>query len=165
MPTPTYNLIASNVLTSTATDITFSSITGSYQDLILVVRASTSALAYIGTRLNNDTGSNYQNLFAEGTGSGSPVSSIFTDTNGWLTPGNAARPNTGSVTLAIAHFNDYSSAEKHKLVLVRANNQTNGTVMQTYRWPTVDPITIIQVRTSSGNFEVGSAFYLYGIVS
>lgn len=164
MPTPTYDLIASSVLSSSASSVTFSSISGSYRDLVLVINASTTALSYLSYRLNGDTGNNYSVVYGEGTGSVAQSSS-FTDTFGYLIPGDAGRSNTGLRSLTIANFQDYSATDKHKVQLVRANNSTTGTSMSASRWASTAAITSIVVATTAGSFESGSSFYLYGIVS
>lgn len=165
MPTSTYDLIASNVLTGTATSVTFSSIPATYRDLILVIRASTSSLSYLTYRLNGDTGANYLTVYAEGTGSLAQSSTVI-DSFGYFVPGDAGRSNTGSATLTIANFQDYSATNKHKTQLVRANNTTTGTSMSASRWASTSAInSIVVAPTGAANFEVGGTFYLYGLVS
>jgi ethanolamine utilization microcompartment shell protein EutL len=66
----TYEPIATTTLGSAAASYTFSSISGSYTDLILVVDATTTA----GNRalqlvLNSDTGTNYSATYITGDGS------------------------------------------------------------------------------------------------
>ena len=68
MPTPTYDLLASSVLGSNTATVSFSSIPSTYQDLVLVVNASATALAFGRVRVNDDfstyryvIGSNYNN--------------------------------------------------------------------------------------------------------
>ena len=57
--TATYDLVASNVLTSTAASVSFSSIGASYRDLIIVIDAAVGTSASLNCRVNSDTGSNY----------------------------------------------------------------------------------------------------------
>jgi hypothetical protein len=64
MATPTYDLIDSVTLSSSATSVTFSSITQDYRDLILVCEASSnnSPAGFYG-RYNGDTANNYHTVF------------------------------------------------------------------------------------------------------
>ncbi len=69
MATPTYHLIDSTVLSSSASSVTFSSISQDYRDLILVATGTTSTATYRAVQLNGDTGSNYSYVNAAGDGS------------------------------------------------------------------------------------------------
>jgi hypothetical protein len=65
----TYEPIATNTLGSATATVTFSTISGSYTDLILVISAFTGDdLAAYTIRLNGDTGSNYSVTSLEGQG-------------------------------------------------------------------------------------------------
>ena len=68
MPTSTYDLIASNVLGSSASSIEFASISSSYRDLVIVVTATNSSLAQLRVRPNGQT-TNLSSVTAEGNGS------------------------------------------------------------------------------------------------
>ena len=70
MPT-TYEPIATTTLGSAQTSVTFSSISGAYTDLVLVINAGNSGGTGYGIALqcNNDTGSNYSFTQLYGTGS------------------------------------------------------------------------------------------------
>ena len=61
--TSTYEKIASTTLGSAAADITFSTISGTYTDLVLVLGSLTTASASqrIRMQLNSDTGTTYSN--------------------------------------------------------------------------------------------------------
>ena len=75
----TYDAIATQTLSSAAASVTFSSIAGTYTDLVLVtsIRKSTTGVsAYL--RANNDSGTNYSTTYLYGSG----TSAISTrDTN------------------------------------------------------------------------------------
>jgi hypothetical protein len=57
----TYEPIATTTLGSDAVSVTFSTISGAYTDLVLVmnIRGSSDIESDIGMQLNSDTGSNY----------------------------------------------------------------------------------------------------------
>ena len=69
--TATYEKIATNTLGSAAASVTFSSISGSYTDLVLVCsgKSNTGSLDYTRIRVNSDTGSNYSRTYLGGNGS------------------------------------------------------------------------------------------------
>ena len=64
----TYTPLARTTLSSAAASVTFSNISGSYTDLVLVVSTiSVNGTAYM--TVNSDTGTNYSRTFMYGTGS------------------------------------------------------------------------------------------------
>ena len=164
MPTSTYDLIASNVLGSSAASVTFSSIPATYRDLILVVNALGSGGSnFPGIRYNSDSGGNYSWVHANGDGSLATSSSQTGQTYAIIT--NDGYPTTTTRAVMITSIMDYSATDKHKSALSRGNNASNGTSMVATRWANTAAITSIEVLAISNNFASGSSFYLYGIVS
>jgi hypothetical protein len=64
--TATYEKIATSTLGSTASDVTFSSISGSYTDLVLIVNETCSTGSGLNVQFNSDTGSNYSSTYMYG---------------------------------------------------------------------------------------------------
>lgn len=163
MPTPTYDLLASSVLSSSASSVTFSSIPATYRDLVLVAEMkSTSGTATVLLRVNGSS-TGYNTVVMAGSGS---VSSSTSASNGAETVlmWNSG-PTTTTALLSVAQFLDYSATDKHKSILIRAN-QANGFVEAlAARWANTAAINEIQAYTSPNAFASGSTFYLYGIVS
>jgi hypothetical protein len=160
MPTSTYDLIASNVLSSSASSVTFSSISGSYRDLVVVATPiSSSTGGSLNITVNGDTGSNYSRVLAEAngssTGSNSGTSTSFFAMWNYQEIGTSPSPY-------ILQLLDYSATNKHKTLLVRANNPTTALSMAAGRWANTNAITSI---TLTGGFAANSSFYLYGIVA
>lgn len=162
MPTQTYDLIASNVLTSNASSITFSSIPSTYRDLVLVA----SLVSQFGggssqIRLNSDAGSgNYSFVIAEGLGNSSGTGFIGSS-NGFVTCWNSSEIG-GYPTPVIYQFLDYSTTNKHKSILARANNVDSGVTMTAGRWANTSAITSIELIAS---LAANTRLDLYGIVS
>lgn len=153
MPTPTYDLIASNVLSSSASSVTFSSIPATYRDLIVVV---TSTGAGSGTmRFNGDTGSNYSTVAMYGDGS-SAFSMSGTGTDFIFA-------NMSEVSVSITQIMDYSATDKHKTVLGRYGRASGQVWARATRW--ANTAAINQITMTHGTFGAGATFYLYGIVS
>ena len=67
--TATYEKVQSTTLSSTQSTVTFSSISGAYTDLVLVMGGSNSANSDLRMRFNGDTGSNYSVTVLFGDGS------------------------------------------------------------------------------------------------
>lgn len=165
MPTPTYDLIASSVLTSSASSVTFSSISGSYRDLVLAVDFTNalSSNAQLYCEINGDTGTNYPNVRALGYGSGTESGVRTTDT--FFNFGNGIAANNGERLQVLASFLDYSVTDKHKTVLSRGNQATDGgALMIAGRWASTSAITSLYLYPSAGEFSSTSSFQLYGIV-
>jgi hypothetical protein len=159
MPTPTYDLIASNVLGSSAASVTFSSIPATYRDLVLVVEAAVvSSSNDLYLRFNGDTGSNYSEVTMRGA-----------DATSTSATRDAARVSQSGIMAAakgliITQILDYSATDKHKTLLSRSGG-TNGVNAIANRWANTSAITSIYLLTDSQNFAAGASFYLYGIVS
>jgi len=65
----TYTPIATNTLGSDTATVTFSSISASYTDLVLIINGGTASTGNFYVRFNSDTGSNYSYTALYGTGS------------------------------------------------------------------------------------------------
>jgi hypothetical protein len=159
MPTPTYDLIASTVLGSSVSSVTFSSISGSYQDLVAVVTATTSVNAQLRVRPNGQT-TNLSSVTAEGNGS-TTASVAYGANIGELNLYN----NLGSApSVQIIQFSDYAMTDRHKNLFIRANRAGTGVSMTAGRWASTSAITSIDLLPDGGTFSSGSTFYLFGIV-
>jgi len=163
MATPTYTLIDSTVLGSSASSVTFSSISQDYRDLVLVVELVSTNTSFAALRFNSDSGSNYSNVWMQGDGStASSSSQTTTYIRGFS---SAARTNPIMATFQIM---DYSATDKHKSTLTRSldpglSTPVDKTVAYAGRWASTSAITQIDVVAISNSYDVGSTFYLYGI--
>jgi hypothetical protein len=158
MPTPTYDLIASNVLSSSASSVTFSSIPGTYRDLVVISTVYQSSATNVQMRLNNNTGSIYSRVNMIGNGSTATSGSTTNDTTFPLCSGSQQ-----NVFLKTEIF-DYSATDKHKTILSREDGASVEVGARALRFGDTSAITQMQIYTSS-SFLAGSTFYLYGIVS
>ena len=161
MPTPTYDLIASSVLGSSAATVTFSSIVGTYRDLVLVSTTSDPTSFYL--QFNGDTGTNYYSVVMAGDGTtGSSRTYDATNImylNGWLATG-------AGLKMGVTHIMDYAQTNKHKVALHRFSQARTVVAAWTHRWAnTASAVTSIVLTSTGSNFNAGSTFYLYGIVS
>jgi hypothetical protein len=156
----TYEPIATQTLGSAAASVTFSSISGAYTDLVLVVAGTASGGDDILMQFNSDTASNYSYTILYGTGSvagsirGSNGTSIFVDYYGAMGTGQNNR---------IIQINNYSNTTTNKTSLVRANNAATGTDAIVGLWRSTSAINAIKLFMNSATFSTGSTFTLYGI--
>jgi hypothetical protein len=163
---PTYEPIATTTLGTAAASVTFSSISGSYTDLILVAQVTTAAATNMRIRFNNDSASNYSITWLGGTGSAANTGRETGNTAALLE--SNAYPNGGSSSIAqySIHLNRYSNTNTWKTFISRAANAGTGSDLSVGLWRSTSAINEIQVRTSSGgNISVGSTFTLYGIAA
>lgn len=157
MATPTYTPLANVTLGSSATSITFSSISQSYRDLVLVVNGP-AMFGDFSLRLNSDAGNNYSYVVMYGTGSAATAGRATSQSVAPISYNSASAPFS-----AIVNFMDYSATDKHKTFLTRGN-QANGFVLAyADRWSNTAAITSIQILNNT--YPTGTTFALYGIAS
>lgn len=162
--TATYDLIASNVLATTASSVTFSSLpTSGYRDLVVVMDFSTSTTSDMpGIRLNSDSGANYNTLLMLAGGSTAAAYYRTGRTSGWMEWYSASGSQIAQIEIM-----DYNTTNKHKTLLFRRDQGISLTSAGTIRWANTAAVTSLTLipaaETGSGNFNSGSTFYLYGI--
>lgn len=168
----TYESIATTTLGSAAATVTFSSISGSYTDLVLVMRVTGSSS--VGNEpvlmyFNNDTGGNYSVTRVYGNGS-TATSDRFSSNSGidagYLPGSNGTGPGT-----IIANIMNYSNTTTYKTILDRWESQAAASgsryvAAEVGLWRSTSAITEIDLVLGGGfNFNSGSTFSLYGIKS
>jgi hypothetical protein len=162
--TATYDCIATTTVTGTATSsITFSNISGSYTDLVLVLNGGTSGAANVHLRFNGDTGSNY--ITTGLSGGGSLSSSRSSAGSSAITNDYGYGENDMNLNIIIDIMN-YSSTATRKTFLSRSNHADNGTAIISGMWRDTSAITSIEILslfTGSPTFSIGTTFSLYGI--
>lgn len=161
MPTPTYDLLDSTTLGTSAASVTFSGISQSYRDLIIVIQGGGSGGGPVSFEIlpNGDTANGssvYMENFNDTAGSGTFTRLLFT--------------LDAQDSLSIIQVLDYSATDKHKPFLIRTNNANTATnySVSAYagRWASTAAITSIELTDVGGQtFDSGTSFYLYGIVS
>jgi len=162
----TYVAIAEQTLGSAAASVTFSSISGAYTDLVLVMSAvGTSAGLDIRVQVNSDTGSNYSitRLLGYTTATSNRATSAT-----YMQLTNSVGIGTTEPTTHLLQFNNYSNATTYKTMLVRYN-QFQGAYAEVAAevglWRSTSAITSITFSLSSSTYASGSTFSLYGIAA
>jgi hypothetical protein len=153
----TYEPIATTTLTTASASVTFSSISGSYTDLIIIasVKASTGTPDANFT-VNNDTGSNYSRtgLYGDGSTAGS-----FRNSN--VANAAFATINSTNFTPVKIQLQNYSNTTTNKTFLYSGGLDYPAATVFLYR--STSAITRVDFSISSGNYASGSTFTLYGI--
>ena len=161
MPTPTYTLIDSVTLTSSASSVTFSSISATGKgDLFISVDALHATQNSVQSIRFNGDSANYYMVSMLGDGSSAQSYSgsdtlIYSETP----VGTATRAN---YTFQIQ---DFSASDKHKSVLIRGNRSDANTSATAGRWASTSAITSLVLFPAAGSYAATSTFHLYQIVS
>lgn len=159
----TYEPIATQTLGSAAATVTFSSIPGTYTDLVLIIDSVASASTNnMDIQFNGDTGSNYSRTKLTGDGASATSSRTTSQTSIRLTGDGIV--TTGKSNHLVQIMN-YSNTTTYKTLLARANNAAYGldAVVGLYR--STSAITSLLLDLTAANFATGSTFTLYGIAA
>lgn len=159
----TYEPIATTTLGSNTASVTFSSIPGTYTDLVLI--ASTASATAGGNELNcqvnSDTGSNYSLTYLAGNGSTASSGRASNQTR-WA-PGEQSASFENPT---IMYFFNYSNTTTFKTMISRRNTVSNITSAFVNLWRSTSAINTIYLYNASGHlFLSGSTFTLYGIAA
>lgn len=156
----TYEPIATTTLGSAASEVEFTSISGSFTDIILVISngIQTGGGAF-RIQLNGDTGTNYSSTNIEGDGS-SATSARFSNLS-YLRLGQF----DDGISNVIVHFQNYSNTTTNKTVISRSNAPASKVSAWVGLWRDTDPITSMKVYISGQTWDSGGTFTLYGIAA
>lgn len=161
----TYEPIATTTLGSSQTTVTFSSISGSFTDLVLVCSMKMGASTYQPIlRFNSDTGSNYSSTSLYGNGS-SAGSARHTNQNGIYANPGAGAGTAGNFLPWIVNIMNYANTSTYKSTVERFNNADSVVNAGVGLWRNTSAITSVSLTAESGSndFQAGSTFTLYGI--
>ncbi len=163
--------IARTVLGSDTATVTFSSISGSYNHLKLIITARDTVSAVATTPLlqfNSDNGANYDwQIWYGVTGTAATVTALFAQTSGSLgvIPGATSTRASSRGQLEIL-IPDYATTTFEKSCMA-TNASTAGAgvlynLTSNIQWRNTAAITRIDLLAQT-NFKTGSIFTLYGI--
>jgi hypothetical protein len=157
-----YTALANVTLGSSAASVTFSSISQSYRDLVLVINASSTMSETQYYMKVNGNSSNYYSVWMAGNGSTTNSSSRGPSTE--YEPFYYSYITSSQIYNGIMNFMDYSATDKHKTALIRGNNASfYGTDALVFRWANTAAITSIALTPYGGSWATGSTFALYGV--
>jgi hypothetical protein len=153
-------LITSAVLTSAQANIVFTSITGAFDDLVLMMSLRSSADNAGGTIAFN-TGGSYRRVRFLGLGNTASFDNATVDyqVNTSVSTANVFSNGTIYIPNYIGStIKSYSSTSSNENNATAASNSIIGGI-----WASLDPITQITLTPGAGNFVAGSEVTLYGI--
>ena len=162
----TYTPIATTTGNGSSATVSFTSISGSYTDLVIVasVRNASNGASTMNIRFNTDSGSNYSftALYGTGTTASSNRASNQTViyTNGQI---NYIPTAANNFFMSLTSIMNYSNATTYKTCITR--NQQNATEAVIGLWRNTSAITQVDLRVDSGAFTTDSTFTLYGIAA
>jgi len=161
----TYEKIATNTLANATTaTVTFSSISGSYTDLVAVINTggTTSNLSSLQMRFNSDSGSNYSTTTLYGTGSAAASGRYTSQTQ--MPIGNIVNALPQDVNSnCIVQIQNYSNATTYKTSIARFNDSSRDVNTTVSLWRNTAAVTTVAFLTPLSFFASGSTFTLYGI--
>jgi len=165
----TYTPIATQTLSSAAASVTFSSISGSYTDLVIIANAG---ISNTGTtmvlRFNGDTGSNYSQTTLAGNGSAASTSRGFNATT--LGLNDTAAFNSSLEGNLIFNVMNYANTTKYKTLIGRfnrgsASNYPGAAAFAGLYRSTSAITSLVMFPQDGSNIISGSTFTLYGIAA
>lgn len=154
----TYTPIATTTASGSTNSITFSSISSSYTDLIIVVGGQQASPASAYVRFNSDTGTNYS--FTRLSGNGSTAAS---ERNTNMTSATCGVLYAEQYTWIIQIMN-YSNTTTYKTLLSRSNSANNVVTAYASLWRSTSAINSVTVLADT-NFNSGTVLSLYGILA
>jgi hypothetical protein len=160
----TYTPIATYTVPTAQASYTFSSIPGTYTDLVLVLNAGCSGATEQDTYvvINGDTGSNYSQTYM--AGDGSSASSGRASNVSDATIGYPIRPTL--ITTIICNFQNYSNSTTYKSWISKDASANSLMFTVVGLWRNTNAITSLLLKPSNGrDFLAGSTFTLYGIAA
>ena len=159
----TYESIATQTLSPTATTVTFSSIPSTYTDLVVVCAYNrVSGGNNISMRLNGDT-TNYSETYIEGDGTNVVSGRNANDSNmriAFIVGGTGTSQST-----MIINLQNYSNTTTYKTVLTRYSEGSTGVGASVGLWRSTASINSVEIGCAGINFATGSTFTLYGIAA
>ena len=160
----TYVALATQTLSSTASSVTFSSISQGYTDLVIIISGNGASTQSYQLQFNGEvTGTNYSLTYL--LGDGSAASSGRQTNQAYM---NAiGRQGTGSeFGTSLINLQNYSNTSTFKTVIARGGVASALTIATVGLWRNTAAIsTILITPESGGNINSGSTFSLYGIAN
>lgn len=162
--TATYDSIATTTLGSAASSITFSSITGTYTDLRIVIVGTAVDTGAVRMRLNGDSGSNYSQTYLYGDGASAASARATSNSNIQFSVFGTGLSTTLPHMATVDLFSYAGSTNKTQLIEFSHDKNGSGSTERIVSlWRSTSAITQIQIYNSGGNFAAGYTATLYGI--
>ena len=162
-----YDSIATTTLSSTAADVTFSSIPATYKHLQIRIMASAVAGNQDGLiQFNGDTASNYSYHFWSASGAGAGAGGNGTSQTSMLMSNNFYTTGTSLCGVAVIDIFDYANTNKYKTMRSLAGVDMNGSGtinLLSGNWRNTNAITSIRLFPAGSTINTYSSYALYGV--
>jgi hypothetical protein len=167
----TYTLISSNVLTSSAASVTFSSIPATFTDLVLRISTRTTFTGFtfdqINILINGDTASNYSRTQLRGNGAAAASGGLGNQTVLDLPQATDTDLATSNTFSSFEMYIPSYAVSQSKPSSIFSAQETNATTAYINAfaalWRNNAAVTSISLTPANGSFVATSSFYLYGI--
>ena len=157
----TYEKIAATTLGGASATVTFSSIPGTYTDLVLICTPLSASVDNVVIQYNSDTSSNYSFTTFGGNGTTASSNRGSNDSAPYVTYEVGNNTTQSNITINVMN---YSNTTTYKTAICRGNNTAYGTDSTVVLWRDTNAITSILLKQRGGNnLATGSTFTLYGI--
>ena len=162
-----FESIATTTVSSTAADVTFSSIPGTYTHLQIRIMASAVSGNQDGLiQFNGDTATNYSYHFLSGSGAGGGSASGGATQSYMLMSNNFYPTGTSTCGVAVINILDYANTSKYKTMrsLAGADLNGSGTInLCSGNWRNTAAITSIKLYPAGSTINTYSSYALYGV--
>jgi len=170
MATNTMVALQTQVLGSSASSVTFSSIPQGYTDLMLVMSAisDSASVTNLEVQVGNgsiDTTSSYSLTSVYGTGSAANSTRLSSQAAWFITRATGFDNNAGRF-MARMNFMNYSNTTTYKTMLNRIDVPAGGGTSleaEVCLWSKTNAIDTIKIFPQANNIAAGSTFTLYAI--
>ena len=163
--TATYEKIATTTLTGTTASYTFTSIPGTFTDLVLTLgNLDVTDAAQNLLQFNSDTGSNYSRTTVAGDGANTSSGRTTNATSIMLESTFYPSFNGNKDYTGIWNIMNYSNTTTYKTVIGRGSSASVGAGASVSLWRSTSAITSIKIQPAYGySYNSGGVFTLYGI--
>jgi len=168
----TFTLIASNTLSSPAASVTFSSIPGTYTDLVLRMSARKSSAVGgidLGIQFNSDTATNYSRTRVDVNSTTITSDRTSAATSIVVTRGiqsfNSTVPTYNNLEIYLSSYTTSTNKSLSVVNVSEFNSASWAAGLTAGLYSTSSAVTSITLlgNVGGGSFGSGSSFFLYGI--
>jgi hypothetical protein len=164
----TYEPIATNTLVSATGSVTFSSIPGTYTDLVLIsnIKSNNTNNSSLLFEINgSNSGSLYSGTMIYGTGSVYGSNRVVNQDFGYIMRNGGLSVSGTVIQPFITYINNYTNTAKYRTVLSRNNVADTNVGADSALWRSTAAVTSFRIFAGTNDFAVGSSFTLYGIAA
>ena len=162
----TYTPIATTSVSNGTTNyMEFTSISGSYTDLVMIVQGGNQNASYgLGLRFNSDSGNNYS--VTQLTGNGSSAASARETSQAQIIVGGNGYGGSNLVTdITRINVMNYANSTTYKTCINRNDIAGGVTGTTVGLWRSTSAITAVRITAQNSYFVNGSTATLYGITA